>query len=233
MVSRQDKKLERRVGMSKGDYKQPSLHPNVGKPPTKPMEQESTVDWESDVEIFRPPESDEEPLEQEDKPSAPVSPPPQLKSSNARFRPLKANGLNARSSSHQSSSPPTELSNPASSIPATLFYFSNRQTCPKKRNSNMMSGDMSDDELFTTAKKLRKTYKRQSTMPDTSPKTEKMKKGKIKVNGSSPAGKKRGPEFRTFDTQPLISQGKLLPFQFENTMLTLTSERDGGAGGKE
>lgn len=211
MVSRQDRELDRRVGLSKRDYKQASLHPNVRKPPTKQPERESTID--SDENIFAPPESDEESLEQEDKASAPVSPPPEPQSSNATFRPLKADGLNARSSSHQSSSPPRELSNPASSIPATLFCSSNRQTRPKKRNSNMMSGDLSDDEVFTTPKKLRRTYKGFSTMPDTSPKTEKIKKGEIKINGSSSAGKKRGPEFRTFDTQPLISQGKLLPFQ--------------------
>lgn len=211
MVSRQDRKLDRRVGLSKGDYKQASLHPNVRKPPPKQPERESSVD--SDGNIFAPPESDEESLEQEDKPSARASPPPKPRSSNASFRRFKADGLDARSSSHQSSSPPSELSNPASSIPATLFYSSNRQTSPKKRNSTMISGDISDDELFTSPKKLRRTYKGHSTMPDTSSKTEKVKNGKIKTNGSSPAGKKHGPEFRTFDTQPLISQGKLLPFQ--------------------
>lgn len=234
MPSPKNKMLERRVGLTRGNYKLGSLHPYAGKPPRKQQERESTADL--DGRIYGPPvtESDEESPDQEEKQSAPISPLSEPKNSNASIRSLKANGLRARSSSHQSSSPPREIPNPASNIRPATFDNS------KKRRNHMMSGDFGEDEFgegfafsCQKKKKSRKSYKGHSNMLDTTPKTEKKNKGRTKADSGSPTAKKSGPKFRVYDTQSIISQGKLWPFQRENSMLMSTSRRDRGAGGKE
>lgn len=204
MVSPPGGKLERRIGLTKAAYKLASLHPNVGKPP-KQSERESTADCEGN--IYAPPESDEELLEQEE---LPLTKP---KSSNASIRSLQACKRDVRASSFRSSSPPGELPTAASIIRPTIWgeKFS-------KRKSNMASGDTSDDDGFFSEKKVKRTkrtYKSQSNTFATSPKIEKTNKAKTKASSSSPAGKKSGPVFRKVDTQLLISQGKLLRFQQE------------------
>lgn len=230
MVSQPGTKLKRIVGLTKSDFKLESLHPNAKKLPARQLKRESTAD--SEGKIFGPPvtESDEESLEQEDKQSAPAS----RKSSNASTRPPRANGLDTRASSCQRGSQPRELSNPPSITPASHFSSSSRQPTLKKRNSNMMSGDTSDDDQMNVPKRPKKTYNsRRSTVLDTPRKTEKTNKGKVKANSSSLAGKMGGPVFRKVDIEPFISQGKLLPFQQENAVLTLISRRDGAAEGQE
>lgn len=203
MVSPPGGKLERRIGLTKAGFKLASLHPNVGKPPVKQSERQSTADSEGG--IYAPPESDEESLEQEE---LPLTKP---ESSNASIRSLQACGRDVRASSLRSSSPPGELPTPASIIRPTVWS-------KQKRNSNMASGDTSDDDGFFSEKKVKRTkttYKSQSNTLATSSKIEKMNKGKTKASSSSPAVKKSGPVFRIVDTQPLISQGKLSCFQQE------------------
>lgn len=217
--------------MNRGDYKLGSLHQIVRKPLMDQPEQESTLDLEGG--IYGPPvtESDEESLEE--KQSAPVPTLKQRKGSDTSIRSYRDSGLDVRSSSHEGSSPPKELFNTTSIIPAGNFFSSSQQKSDKKRNSSMMSGDFSEDESWKAKKKPKKIYKGHFTMLDTSPKTGKMNKGKNQVNGSSPASKKRGPVFRTPDTEPILSQGKLIPFQQENTILILNSQGDRGTGGPE
>ncbi|MCJ1463289.1 hypothetical protein MMC07_001895 [Pseudocyphellaria aurata] len=194
--------LARRLGLNKADYKLESLHPNAGKLSTKQPERD--FDSDSEENIFGPPESDDESQEEGERQSTSMSSLTNRKSSNASVGSLKANGLNVRSLSHQSTSPPGELSNPASIIPPSSW-----RKGTGKRNSTMTSGDISEEDCFPTAKKRPKktnTYTRQSTTLDTSPKTGKVNKGKTKGNSSSPAGKKSAPKFRTVDTQSMISK---------------------------
>lgn len=205
MALQLDRKIERRVGLTKGAHKFASLHPNARKEPTKRQGRESIEDLEEN--IYKPPvtESDEESLEEDGK---------QPNSSNASTRSFKAKGRDTRSSSCQSSSPPRELYNTASNIPAGRFFSSSQLGKSAKRNNNMMSGDISDDDGFSKGpRRISKMYKSHSATQDASLKTEKMSKGKIKVNDSSTANKKGRPVFRTVDTEPIISQGKLLHFQ--------------------
>lgn len=201
--------LARRLGLSKADYQLGSLHPNARKPSTKQPERASDLD--SEGEIFAPPmtESDEESEDEMERQSASMSSLTKRKSSNASIGSPKAIGrrLNVRSLSHQSNSPTGELSNPASIIPPSSWH-----NYTVKRSSHMMSGDISEEDGFSTAKRKPKrfyTNNRQSTTLDTSPKTGKMNKGKTKANRSSPAGKKSAPEFRTVDTRAMILKGKL------------------------